>query len=280
MRASWVTLACLITLAGCQLEAGASTYRPSDRPGSIHEGNAPPLNSLRGDTRNAIAWAPLADPEDVTVEGSVPSSRAWSTSKVLVIAAYLHSVADGDPDKIPTDARAWIRAALRQSDEAAIIAVRHKVPDLGAAMTHILRTVGDTTTVVPEAFEGSMQWSIREQVRFMAALANGDVVSPEASAFLLREMQPIVSQRWGLGTIGARAFKPGWLTAGSESRQRGLVGDFAVAIITSGETTGRHGANDTAHAAQLNRLAQLLAKRISESRCLKSELFGWRTRWC
>ena len=270
----------MITLAGCQLEDGASTRRPSDRPGSVQEGTTPPLNSLRGDRRNAIAWAPVADPDDVTVEGSVPSSRAWSTSKVLVIAAYLDSVADGEPDTIPTDARAWIRAALTESDEAAIIAIRHKVPDLGRAMTRVLRTIGDTTTVVPDAFEGRMQWSVREQVRFMAALANGDVVSPEASAFLLREMQPVASQRWGLGTIGARAFKPGWLDAGSESRQMGIVGDFAVAIITAGETTGRRGTQDATHAEQLNRLAQLLAKRISESRCLKSELFGWSTRWC
>ena len=39
--------------------------------------------------RNAIAWAPLSNPESIAVEGSAPRNRAWSTSQVLVIAAGL-----------------------------------------------------------------------------------------------------------------------------------------------------------------------------------------------
>lgn len=237
--------------------------------------------SLRHDKRNAIAWAPLADPMDVTVEGSVPSSRAWSTSKVLVIAAYLATVVDGDPTKIPPATRASIRAALTRSDDASIRAIRDEVPSPAAAMTRILRAIGDTTTKAPGAYEGTMQWSVREQVRFMAALANGHVVTGQASAFLLHEMRPIRSQRWGLGIIGARAFKPGWMNAQDESRQMGIVGDFAVAIITAGDDAGRRTvASDYAHAGQLNRLATLLAERLDEARCLRSELLGWRERWC
>jgi hypothetical protein len=41
-----------------------------------------------------------------------------------------------------------------------------------------------------------------------------------------------------------------------------------------------HGTGANAHAMQLTGLAELLAKRISESRCLKSDLFGWSARWC
>ena len=268
-------------MTGCELEAGAAPTRSrSGVPGSIGEQDAPALVSLRGNTRSAIAWAPLSDPDDVTVEGSVPSSRAWSTSKVLVIAAYLDTV-DGDPAKVPADARTAIRAALTQSDEPSILAIHRRLPNSSAAMTRVLRSIGDTTTTVPSAYEGTTQWSVREQVRFMAALANGQVVSPQASAFLLREMQPIEPQRWGLGTIGARAFKPGWMTAKTESRQMGIVGDFAVAIITAGEDpAATQGAVDNAHAMQLNRLAQLLAKRLDEARCFRSELFGWSSRWC
>jgi len=149
-------------------------------------------------------------------------------------------------------------------------------------MTRVLRAIGDTTTTVPSAYEGTMQWSVREQVRFMAALANGRVVSPRASAFLLREMQPIESQRWGLGTIGARAFKPGWMNARTESRQMGIVDDFAVAIITAGEEPGTAGprTGDFAHARQLNRLAQLLAKRLREARGCRSGWLLWNPRWC
>ena len=130
-------------------------------------------------------------------------------------------------------------------------------------MTRILRATGDTTTIAPDAYIGRMQWHVAEQVRFMAALGNGQVVSPEASAFLLREMQPIPAQRWGLGSIGARAFKPGWVSAQTETRQMGIVGNHAVAIITAGDGPAtRQGDGDYAHEWQLNRLAHLLAERI------------------
>lgn len=281
-RVLLTALACAVTVTGCQLEAGAPQHTSGPSiPGSVGHRDAPPLASVRGNRRNAIAWAPLSDPDDVTVEGSVPSSRAWSTSKALVVAAYLDAVAHGDPAKIPADTRASIDAALAQSDDPSINSIRHQIPNPRAAMTRVLRDVGDTTTRVPGAYEGTMQWSVREQVRFMAALANGRVVTPQASAFLLREMQPIGAQRWGLGTIGARAFKPGWMNARTESRQMGIVGDFAVAIITAGDgPVARVGDGDAAHAWQLNRLAKLLAKRLDEARCLRSRLFGWDARWC
>lgn len=221
--------------------------------------------TLRGNSRNAIAWAPLSDPDAVTVEGSVPSSRAWSTSKVLVIATYLEAVVGGDPGRVPDRERALIRDALTTSSGEAIAAIKQEIPpSRGAAMTRILRSVGDQSTTAPDSYEGSMQWSVREQVRFMAALGNGRVVSPAASAYLLHEMQPIPSQRWGLGAIGARAFKPGWVSASTETRQMGIVGDYAVAIITAGEgPVTRQSDGDYAHQWQLNRLAALLARRIT-----------------
>ena len=222
------------------------------------------LTSLRGNTRNAIAWAPLSDPDDIRVEGSVPRSRAWSTSKVLVIAAYLDTVVDGDPDAIPIHVRGWIQKALAESDNNAIDAIRREIPgSQGQAMTRILRAIGDRTTTAPDAFIGTMRWDVAEQVRFMAALGNGEVVSPEASAYLLEEMQPIPAQQWGLGSIGARAFKPGWVNAQTETRQMGIVGDYAVAIITAGDGLAtRQGDGDYAHQWQLDRLARLLAERI------------------
>lgn len=243
------------------------TPTPSAAVAAPPKGSAAPssdLTSLLGNTRNAIAWAELSNPDRITVEGSVPRSRAWSTSKPLVIAAYLATVVDGDPDRIPGQVRTWIRDALAKSDGPAIAAIKAEIPGSpGAAMTRILRSVGDTTTTAPDSYEGTMHWDVREQVRFMAALGNGEVVSPKASAFLLREMQPIPEQRWGLGTIGARAFKPGWIDAQTETRQMGIVGDYAVAIITTGDgpaTLQKDG--DYAHEWQMNRLARLLATRL------------------
>lgn len=223
------------------------------------------LTSLKGDTRSAIVWAPLSNPSAVSVEGSVPSYRAWSTSKVLVIAAYLDTVVDGDPAKIPSKERGWIRSALTASDGDAVVAIRSEIPGSpGSAITSVLRSIGDSSTSAPDRSQGEMSWSPREQVRFMAALSAGRVVSPAASRFLLDQMNPIGAHRWGLGTIGAGPFKGGWLTPSSETRQMGIVGGYAVAIITVGvgpavvQTDG-----DSAHVWQMNRMADLLARRLS-----------------
>lgn len=242
------------------------TPEPAGVPGAAPGagGSADPLTSLVGDTRSAIVWAPLSNPSAVRTEGSVPSARAWSTSKVLVIAAYLDTVVDGDPSRIPDTERGWIRAALTRSDGNAIVAIRERIPGSpGAAITTVLRSIGDGSTVAPDRAQGTMSWSPREQVRFMAALAAGRVVSGAASAFLLREMQPIAEHRWGLGRIGASSFKGGWLTSESETRQMGIVGGYAVAIITVGvgpavvQTDG-----DSAHVWQMDRMAGLLARRL------------------
>ncbi|MBR7743628.1 hypothetical protein KC207_10035 [Phycicoccus sp. BSK3Z-2] len=223
------------------------------------------LTSLEGDTRSAIVYAPLSNPSAVTTEGSVPSVSAWSTSKVLVVAAYLDTVVGGDPSQVPDTERGLIASALTASDGNAVVAIRDRIPGSpGAAITQVLRDVGDGTTVAPDRSQGLMAWSPREQVRFMAALAAGRVVSPAASEYLLSQMQPIAAHRWGLGRIGASAMKGGWLRSDTETRQMGIVGGYAVAIITVGvgpavvQTDG-----DAAHVWQMDRMADLLARRIS-----------------
>jgi len=220
---------------------------------------------LTGDTRNALAFAPLSNPGAVVIEGSVPSSRAWSTSKVLVVAAFLDTVVDGDPSRLTSEQRSQITRALTESHMESVIALRDQIPGSpGAAITAVLRSVGDTTTVAPDRSQGSMQWTIRQQVKFMAALHGGRVVSPAASAHILEAMRPIPEHRWGLGTIGAGPFKGGWLRGDTETRQMGIVGGYAVAIITAGvgpavvQTDG-----DAAHVQQMNYLAGVLKKRLA-----------------
>ncbi|MFC8502395.1 hypothetical protein ACFUC1_08545 [Pedococcus sp. NPDC057267] len=243
-------------------EAGPSAG-PSSRPTAAVPSSTG-LTSLRGNTRNAIAWAPLSNPSDVHVEGSVPSSRAWSTSKVLVVAAYLDTVVDGDPSRIPARERSWIRAALTASDGDAVVAIRDEIPGRpGPAIDRVLRSIGDTTTSAPDTSQGSMQWTLRQQLRFMAALHAGRVVSAEASAFLLGQMHPIAAHGWGLGRIGASSFKGGWLRADTETRQMGIVGGYAVAIITAGDGPAvLQSDGDSAHVQQMDRLAALLATRL------------------
>jgi hypothetical protein len=220
--------------------------------------------SLHGDHRNSFAFAPLGNPGAVTVEGSVPSSRAWSTSKVLVVAAFLATVADGDPARTTAEQRRWITEALTASDMDSVLALRAQIPGSpGAAITTVLRGIGDTRTTAPDTSQGSMQWTVREQVRFMAALSSGRVVNPETSGYILGAMHPISAHSWGLGRIGASAFKGGWLRADTETRQMGIVDGYAVAIITNGVGPAvLQSDGDSAHVQQMNRLADLLRMRL------------------
>ena len=127
--------------------------------------------------------------------------------------------------------RRLITAALQRSDGDAVRSLRQQIPGRpGRAMTAVLRSIGDDETVAPDSYEGLMPWSAREQVRFMAALDAGEVVSAATSAYLVETMHPIKSHRWGLGTVGATTFKGGWLRQGRVTRQLGLLDSYAVAI--------------------------------------------------
>ena len=220
---------------------------------------------LPGDRRNALAFAPLDNPSEMTVEGRVSRSPAWSTSKVLVVAAVIDTVADGDPDRLNPATRREVRAALNSSDADAIRALRHRIPGSpGAAMTKVLRSIGDRTTTAPDNYQGLMTWSTQNQVRFMAALSAGRVVSPRASAYILRRMRPVRSQAWGLGTAGASAYKGGWLRGDTVTRQMGIVDGYAVAIITDAVGPAvLQSDGDSAHVRQMNRLAKLLRARLT-----------------
>ena len=216
----------------------APTVKPPQpgKPSTPKPSTATLRTSLKGDTNDAFAFAPLSNPGNVTVEGSVSSYKAWSTSKVLVVAAFLDTVCDGDPGKATAQQKRWVTAALTASDMNAVIALRDAIPGSpGTAITRVLRSVGDSRTVAPDASQGGMQWTIREQVRFMAALSAGRVVSKASSAYILSSMRPITAHRWGLGTIGAGPFKGGWLRSDTVTRQMGIVNGYAVAIITDAQ---------------------------------------------
>ncbi|SDS50101.1 Beta-lactamase enzyme family protein [Friedmanniella luteola] len=227
---------------------------------------APP--SWVGDRRDVVAFAPLDDPTDVTVEGRVTDAEAWSTSKVLVVAAFLDTVVDGDPDRLTAAQRRLVERALTRSDGVAAAALRAQLPGRpGRAMTAVLRAAGDRTTTAPDRYEGLMSWSAREQVRFMAALAAGEVVSPAASAYLLAQMRPVAAQAWGLGTVGASAYKGGWLRADRVTRQMGLLDGYAVAVLTDAVGPAVvQSDGDAAHVRQLDRLAAGLRERLAAER--------------
>lgn len=220
--------------------------------------------SLKGEQGRAFAFAPVDAPETVTVEGEVDGDEAWSTSKLLVVAAFLDTTVDGDPERVSTTDRRLIAAALTRSDADAVRSLRRQIPgSAGRAMTQVLRAIGDEQTRAPDAYEGLMAWSIREQVGFMAALQDGRVVSEEASAYLMRTLRPIEEHRWGLGRVGATAFKGGWLRQGRVTRQLGLLDGYAVAIITDRGPVVRQTDGDSAHVEAMDDLAVLLARRLA-----------------
>lgn len=224
---------------------------------------------MRGDRFRAWAFAPVDDPGEVVVEGRVADRRAWSTSKVLVVAAYLDAAVAGDPDRLTNANRRLISAALTRSDADAITAIRDQIPgSSGAAMTAVLRSVGDRTTAAPDRYQGTMAWSLREQVRFMIALEGGRVVSRAASRYLSGTMRPIEEHSWGLGRIGARPYKGGWLRANTATRQFGVVDGYAVAIATTSGPAIRQTDGDAAHVTAMDALARQLEQRLAwERRC-------------
>lgn len=248
------------TTAAPRLSPSASEARCAAVPARL---------SLRGDSGRAFAFAPLDDPGDVVVEGRVSGSEAWSTSKVLVAAAFVATTVDGDPGELSAADRRLVAAALQRSDNDAVRTLRQRIPGApGRAMTAVLRGIGDRTTDAPDSYEGLMTWSLREQVRFMTALTAGEVVSPATSAYLLATMRPVESHRWGLGTVGATTFKGGWLRQGRVTRQLGLLDSYAVAIITDQGPVVRQDDGDAAHVREMNELAALLADRLAwEQEC-------------
>jgi hypothetical protein len=252
--------------------AGSSAPAPrtptSDSASSAAPRRTPPKRlSLAADRRNAMAFASLDHPTEITVEGRVAATQAWSTSKVLIVAAFLDTVADGEADKITDRNRKLITSALTASDADAVNAIRDQIPGRpGPAMTSVLRSIGDHVTTAPGSSQGLMRWSLREQVRFMAALAAGQVVSRSASSYLRKAMRPIRAHAWGLGRIGATTYKGGWLRASTATRQMGIVEGYAVAIITTAGPAVRQTDGDSAHVRQMNRLARLLEERLSYER--------------
>jgi hypothetical protein len=219
-------------------------------------------------TSQTTTGATLA-PSDPATPGAASSRTGPSSSQVLVAAAFLDTTADGDPDAASAADRRLIRAALTRSDGGAVRALRDQIPgSSGRAMTAVLRGVGDDRTTAPDSLEGTMSWTIREQVRFMAALEAGVVVSAKVSSYLIDTMRPIEQHQWGLGSVGSSTFKGGWLRQGRVTRQMGLLDGYAVAIITDRGPVVRQSDGDSAHVEAMDELAQVLADRLAyERRC-------------
>ena len=187
--------------------------------------------NLAGDRRNQWAFVLLDHPSEVTVEGRVSEDPG--------VVDVQGAGGRGLPRHRGGGRSEPAEPAEPAADRGGAHPVRRRPGRRGPradpgrpgpAMTRVLRSIGDQQTTAPDQSQGLMSWSAREQVRFLAALANGQVVSKAASAYLLGVMHPVRAHAWGLGAIGASSFKGGWLRADTVTRQMGLVDGYAVAV--------------------------------------------------
>ena len=166
------------------------------------------------------------------------SPYAWSTTKLLIVAQILRDV--GGPEALTDQQRFAIELAITESDNDAAAELnaelksRHSGPTSTAqVLTEMLRDVGDPTTTIEPGREansnyGLSVWEVQAQAAFMSALARGCVLDDDSTDYLLTTMGRVIDeQAWGLGAIGADAFKGGWGAKTGETafevRQVGVV---------------------------------------------------------
>ena len=182
-----------------------------------------------------VSYVAVGSTEPAVQLGGWSSGPAWSTAKVPLAIAALRA-----QDK--PDATAPMTAAITESDNAAADTLWAGLgtPDQAAGkIDAVLRETGDPTVVESKKIRpeysafGQTDWSLTNQVRFLAAAACD---ARDAPVFDL--MGQIGSdQRWGLGTVAGTRFKGGWgpsKTGAYLVRQIGIMhtdrGDIAVAI--------------------------------------------------
>ena len=155
--------------------------------------------------------------------GGLATGAAWSTIKLPIAARALAD--GGGPDGIGGAGRDRITAAITRSDNEAAAALfagleaAHGGPTgASAAVGETLRRAGDRTTVIStegrDGFStyGQTEWSLAEQVRYVAALAGGCVGDAASRRFLLDRMGAVGgSDVFGLGALDRPArWKGGW----------------------------------------------------------------------
>jgi hypothetical protein len=194
-----------------------------------------------------LAVAPR-DAGRITPFGSLQAAHAWSTNKVPVIATLLRDD-EHDGQELNPDERSSAALALEQSDNAPIEAlfadlkrIRGGLVSASAAVQTTLRTTGDETTTINTAPNdeglttyGQTDWPVSNEVQFYRALANGCLLNPQDTAYVLSLMRNAISyERWDAGSAGyptnvPLAFKGGW-----ELGTRGRYQVRQTAIIGSG----------------------------------------------
>ena len=194
-----------------------------------------------------LAVSPLGG-GPIVMLGAAQIAHAWSTSKVPVLVTLLGDLRRHG-EMLSVQDRTNAVAALEQSNNAAIEALFGRLEEIhgglvpaSAAVQQVLREAGDTTTVVSTAANdegfttyGQTEWSLRDEVVFYRALAQGCLLDQQDTAYVLGLMRGVIAdQRWGAGAAGypsdvSLAFKGGW------GPQNGRYQVRQTAIVSRGQ---------------------------------------------
>ncbi|MCW2526058.1 MAG: hypothetical protein JWM76_918, partial [Pseudonocardiales bacterium] len=155
-----------------------------------------------------IALAPVGGSQTLLYLGHWRSGAAWSTIKVPLVMAALHTQ---DPPRVTEE----MTAAITRSDNAAAEAIWASLGDPATAarkVEAVLSQAGDPTSVQSQRVRpqftafGQTDWSLTDQAHFLAVAACDVRNSP----VLTLMGQVVADQQWGLGTIAGARFKGGW----------------------------------------------------------------------
>lgn len=262
-------------------QAARSTARqtggPIFRSGATHSFEA---LSASTSARIGLAVIPLGSEETASF-GSLQTGHAWSSIKVPILVTLMRDSHGG----LTSAEMEWASAAIEASDNDAAASLFHRLERIhgglssaSEAVQGVMALAGNSATVAtapppPGAVStyGQTQWSIDEASAFYRALANGCMLDPSGTEYVLDLMRNVIpEQQWGLGEAGfdpswSVAIKGGWgPEAGSGGylvRQSGVIqnGPAGIAVTMIAEDSS---GSFAAGAADLTRMATWLRENI------------------
>jgi hypothetical protein len=206
--------------------------------------------------RIGVAVAPLGAGGTESF-GTLQTGHAWSSIKVPILVTLMRE----RREELNPQEMQWAASAIEASDNEAAMSLFHRLERIhgglrgaSAAVQGVMASVGNSATVAtapppPGAVStyGQTEWSIDEATAFFRALADGCLLGPSGTEYVLDLMRNVIpEQRWGLGEA---AFDPSWSVgmkggwgpeAGSGTylvRQSGLIqsGSAGVAVTMIAE---------------------------------------------
>jgi beta-lactamase class A len=230
--------------------SGPSAFASTVRPGAA---SSFATLEARSPGPIGIAVAPLGD-GPVRTFGSLQIGHAWSTMKVPVLATLLRDY-ESSGQRLTSQGHGDAALAVEQSDNSAAEALFGQLEQIhggldaaSAAVEQTLRLAGDPSTTINTQPNnqgyttwGQSEWSATGEVLFYRALAQGCLLGPHDTAYVLELMRNVIpSQRWGAGAAGypstvSLGFKAGWGPEGGGYlvRQTAIVGSGNRGYVVS-----------------------------------------------